>query len=98
MLVGVIGKGFCHAALISRSNHPIVSVGDALIWAIISSSIGMALFLNQMAQPKLANLCRVGEEGLFSFLVSLSDAFSEEMILLTAMWLNLLNTFVEFFF
>ena len=37
-----------------------------------------------------------GEEGLFAFLVSFSDAFSEEMVLFPAVWLNLLNTFVFF--
>ena len=67
MLAGIIGKGFCHAALRSGSNQPIVSVSDALIWAIISSGIGMALFLNQIAQPELARLCGVGRRGFIFF-------------------------------
>ena len=38
----------------------------------------------------------LGEEGSFAFLVSFSDAFSEEMVLFPVVWLNLLNTFVFF--
>ena len=67
MLIGVIGKGFYHAALRSGLNQPIVSVGDALIWAIISLGIGMALFLNQIAHPELARSCGVGRRGFICF-------------------------------
>lgn len=67
MLANIIGKGLCQAALRSTSNQPMVFVGDALIWAIISSGIGMALFLNQIAQLKLTRLCGVRQRGFILF-------------------------------
>lgn len=36
------------------------------------------------------------EEGSFSFLVSFSGVFSEEMVLFPDVWLNFLNAFVFF--
>ena len=49
MLIGVIGNRFFHALLKPGSNHSGVSVGAALIWAIISFEITTILFLYQIA-------------------------------------------------